>query len=906
MTHDETDLLTEPATVTDDGTEADDSSFLAKGASVGRYLIAEMIGRGGMGVVYKAFDPELNRPVAIKLLNLKVKEAESKLKVSQNRSRILREAQALAQLSHPNVVTVFDVGTYDDTVFIAMEYIEGLTLRQWLVAGKRSRQDILVLLKAAGRGLASAHAAGIVHRDFKPGNVVVGEKGKVKVLDFGLARAVFPDRVEASAGDSADDADSEPESVEDFESGEYSDSPLTTGSANLLGSSMTQAGSLMGTPSYMSPEQHLKQGIDARSDQFSFCVVLFEVLFGRRPFKGATLEKLAANVTHGRVTVPKQAKVPDWITQVILRGLRVDPDSRYASMEALLAELDNDPAIVQQKTHAARMRILALVSVLFFATLAAVGVWYGFTRGGRLCQGAGQELTGIWDEAVRAQVKQSFLASGRHYAVDTFRRVEQVLDRFGSNWTSMRTEACEATHLEGRQSAQLLDLRMRCLDGKREQLRALLEVFREQVDGKVVDKAVQAALSLAGVDLCADEEALQAAVPPPEDPLVRKQVDELRGIINRAEALYQAGKYQAGQIVAKQVLVQARKAVYPPLVAEALFQLSGLQEKTGLYQEAAQTLQEASQLAREVKDGKLLAGVLSQLVFVTGHRLMNFQDGMSYRRAAEVAIALAAGTKKIQAKFYYNVGNVFYAHGRAQEAKRWHEKALQLFEVLQMSRHPDAAACLGSLGNDYKDLGDYAAATEYCRREYDIKVAVLGPDHPGVGHSLNNLGVVYYRQGKDELARTHYQKAMQLWRQALGPKHPYVGFALNNLGLVYARLGQDDEAEEYFSQAHEVFSDVYGPQHPVMAWTTMGLGEIFQRRGEADRAREYFSRVIALCDQKACEAEPCARARFGMAKILWEGKQDRKRALALAEKARGGFANMKREQSAVEAWLADK
>ncbi|MEW6435384.1 MAG: protein kinase [Myxococcota bacterium] len=277
---------------------------LQPGARLGRYVVERLLGSGGMGVLYAARDTMLDRRVAVKLMRPHFAD-------ETGRARLLREAQAMAQLSHPNVVPVFDLGEVDERVFVAMELVEGGTLRDWL-ATPRSAEAIRDVFLQAGEGLLAAHRAGLVHRDFKPENVLVGADGRARVTDFGLARP-----------------------------GEGSDAPprlLATGAVDL-----TQTGTVLGTPAYMSPEQLSLQPADARSDQYSFCVALFEALAGRRPYEGRTLAEVRALVLAGGVKRPSDERMTDAAWRVVDRGLRVDPSQRYPSMRELLDELRAPP-----------------------------------------------------------------------------------------------------------------------------------------------------------------------------------------------------------------------------------------------------------------------------------------------------------------------------------------------------------------------------------------------------------------------------------------------------------------------------------------------------------------------------------------------------------------------------------
>ncbi len=280
---------------------------------VGRYAVLGLLGAGGMGSVLRGWDPELDRPVAIKVI-----QTSSARYTDSYRQRLIREAQALAALSHPNVVNVFEVGEHGRGVFVAMELVAGPTLLQWTRQTTRPWAQILAMYIQAGRGLSAAHAKGIVHRDFKPANVIVGDDGRARVLDFGLA--VADGTVSLSAADVSASSD---------------EVPL----AGSISNPLTEAGVVMGTPAYMAPEQHLGEPADARSDQFAFAVALFEGLTGRLPFAGDDLRTLSLSVVRGKWDPPPPGVMAAEIQAVLARALQVDPNDRFASIDELLAAL---------------------------------------------------------------------------------------------------------------------------------------------------------------------------------------------------------------------------------------------------------------------------------------------------------------------------------------------------------------------------------------------------------------------------------------------------------------------------------------------------------------------------------------------------------------------------------------
>jgi serine/threonine protein kinase len=390
--------------IRDDAADELEPLARGRGSSVGRYLLLDVIGAGGMGIVYKAYDPELGRPIALKLL---VTDEAS----DTQRDRLLREAQALARLQHPNVVAVHDVGTFEGDVFIAMEFVEGDHARSWVKAKPRGRREILDVFLAAGEGLAAAHRAGLVHRDFKPDNVLVGNDGRVRVLDFGLARAtnsLSGERAPGPAPEKAATPTTEQAAPDEVTSaarrgpqrprppvGERwvdSSPPPSESGRRLLATPLTRADAIVGTPRFMSPEQHMGDPVDEAADQFSFCVSLYWALYGVFPFEDAE-----AMLLQRIGEPPAGATVPRWLRLVLLKGLSSRASQRYPSMEALLAALRADPAELWRR----RLRpVLAVVAAAALVSAVIAGALaYKARRGAAeqalLAQQFGQEVEKI-------------------------------------------------------------------------------------------------------------------------------------------------------------------------------------------------------------------------------------------------------------------------------------------------------------------------------------------------------------------------------------------------------------------------------------------------------------------------------------------------------------------------------
>jgi len=426
---------------------SDPALELAADMTVGRYIIQRALGAGGMGVVYAARDPELDRVVAVKVLR-----GDGGPGMQE---RLRREAKAMAQVAHPNVVAVYDVGAIGERIFIAMEYIDGVTLTRWLTT-PRPQHEILDAYRDAGRGLAIAHAAGIVHRDFKPENVLVGKDGRVRVVDFGLARTsgTEPASMFRSAGTTPISADA-PTEVAD----------------------LTQTGAMVGTPYYMAPELYDGAAGDARSDQFSLCVALFTSLYGQRPFDGDTIETLAANLRAGRINEPASSRVPRRIRTAIRRGLSVDPAARFASIDELLVELEPP----------SKLRVVIPVAALA-AIAVGVGVWMlspSADAPDQRCTGAVAAFAPVWNPARRAAIDKTFGASHLPYAPFAAHEVDAALDRYAEGWIAAHTDACRASQIRGEQTEAMLDRRMLCLARRKQETTALVDALAAADDAVV-------------------------------------------------------------------------------------------------------------------------------------------------------------------------------------------------------------------------------------------------------------------------------------------------------------------------------------------------------------------------------------------------------------------------------------
>ncbi len=739
---------------------------LERGALIDRYVVLDRLGSGGMGVVYLAYDSDLERRVAIKLLQIGGGHDPELA-----RARLMREGQAIAQLSHPNVVQVYELGALDDELFIVMEYVAGMSATRWLKQEKRSREEILDIFLQAGRGLAAAHEKGIIHRDFKPENILVGDDGRVRVLDFGLARAL-EGPVEPPA-----------------------DGPSISTSSGSLHSSLTQAGAVMGTPAYMPPEQHAGEETGPASDQFSFCVALWEAVCGERPFEGETYHELAWHVHLGKTReLPPDARIPGWLASLMRRGLSVDPAKRFPTMDALLAELGRDRG-------ARRRRLLLAVA---FAALASVAVFAVATRAGAAepCTGAERRLVGVWDAAAREELRDAFTAVPARYATEVLSIVDGELDAYAEDWLAMHREACEATQVHGEQSEEVLDARMACLNRRREELSSLVQLLAK-ADADLIQRAPRAVRGLTPIDSCADIDALMAPVPMPDDPAVRAKVADVQRDIARVKALQLAGKVDEGLEAATRALEQAKATGYGPLRAEALSHMAYVYASKNDDAEAEKWFLDA-----------YFEAIASHHTDV----------------ASECAVELIYAVTK---------------QGRHDEALAWVRRARAWLAAL--GENDDRKADLEiNLGLLYEETGKYEQALEHHAAALDIRRRLYGDKHYKVGAALNNEGLVYHSLGKYEEALKRFKEANEIFRQTLGAHHPHVGWTAQNIGNIAFALGKLDEAEPAFRTAVEIISEAYGPKSANAASTRFSMATLLSERGKLDEARAELEAVLSI------------------------------------------------------------
>jgi serine/threonine protein kinase/tetratricopeptide (TPR) repeat protein len=810
------------------------SEGLPIGACVGRYQILGAIGRGGMGEVYAAYHPDLDRRIALKIVG------ESGADTEERRARLLREARAIARLSHPNVVAVYDAGTVGEQVYIAMELVEGTTADVWLAAARRTWREVLDVFVAAGRGLVAAHAAEIVHRDFKPQNIMIGRDGSVRVMDFGLARLPGNDHG-PPALPSALDAQPRAPAL-----------PTAT---------VTKTGALLGTPAYMAPEQFRGERADARADQYSFCVSLHEALYGVRP-RLTHLPTANASPSSMRDAPPSRGRagVPVWLKHTIERGLSADRDRRFPSMSELLR-------VLERGTTRRRRRVTALLGGLALTMIAVAG-WRLSTQRQFDCSPPAHRLDSLWtaNDAAgsrRESVRRALLASGHRDAPAVWTRLSSALDQQVARWATMYRQTCEATHVRGEQSEQVLDLRMSCLATRLDEVRALTDIL-VTADTRAVGQAVAAAGDLTPIDRCADIEALRATVPLPGDERTRRSVEALKKRVNDVRALRDVGQLNAAREKATALRHEVEQTRYPPLLAELLTTLGIADMESGDLAGAEVVLKQAVVAADAGRDDSVRVDAASILV-------------------ADVGI-----------------------QGRFEESRLWAEIAYAILDRLGPGHSRERAWVLQDQGFVFERAGQLQAARGALERCVALKEQTLGPDHPDVAIGLLSLGNVRMELGELEPALAAEDRALAIWT-AQG-NTAGAAKARNNRAEILTAMGRYDDARESFQRAVRDFEQALGEDNVFVAAPLTGLGELELVAGRPAAAVPQFERALKLREGREREPFFVAATRFGLARALWELGTDRTRALALGRAARDAFAAMHNSGALqkVDTWLASR
>ncbi|MBS1118606.1 MAG: protein kinase [Deltaproteobacteria bacterium] len=772
--------------------------LLAVGERLGRFEIEAQIATGGMGLIYRAYDPTLKRAVALKLLQTGLSAADAP-------ARLLREAQGLAQLEHPNVVTVFEAGLYAGEVFIAMELIDGVSLERWLAERPRGWRQVVKVMEAAGRGLAAAHVAGLIHRDFKPANVMISSDGRVKVVDFGLARTITQSARALST------AAAEPD----------------RSAAIGVDDRLTRTGQLLGTPAYSAPEQLVGGDVDRSSDVFSFCVTFVEAVFGRRPFAADTAGALLDRMRAGP-DLPRTPRIPARVRAMLRRGLAFHQADRLSSLDELLELLSREPT--RRRARRIAIGATAVAAAAVFATI-------GMQSNEAACTSSRSQLDEVWSPARRTRVRDAILATKVPFAAETWQRVESALDSYVDRWAAMHLETCEATAVHHTQSAELLDQRMACLGNRRADLEATLTTLAE-TDDKMVREALRVVGGMPSLVSCTDATGLLSLAPMPTAPGLVAQLEGLRAEIARATARYRAGDLPRALEIASGAASTALRLDYKPAVAEALHARADIETAMGAA--AARESYEAAVVAAAASGHREVeARSLADLAVITVGATSDNRIAPAYAGHA-VAISERMGANPLlQAEVRYAnamvhagidhkvvVSNLELGLRQLDLAARFDPDAAELlriqFEEMLANLEPTAGSGLPSL----KKVLAHAEQ-------------VYGPNHPALAAILETMTTYAMDAGALDEGRGYATRIAKLL-----DRYPGRGAALLRID---ARIEQDPTRRQaLLEQLVSELEVSHGPNSQIVASALDDLASALAERHHYKEAAPYIDRSIRI------------------------------------------------------------
>ena len=789
----------------------------------GRYVVVGRLGAGGMGIVLAALDPALDRMVALKLLR-----PRHGVTARDGAARLGVEAQAMARLAHPNVVTVFEVGQVGDLAFVAMELVEGQTLRAWLHARPRPWREIVAMFGAAGRGLAAAHAAGLVHRDFKPDNVLLGSDGRPRVSDFGLVR---------HAGD-----DAEPPAV-------------PPGADAMLRSCA------IGTPAYLSPEQWAGRPVDARSDQFAFCVALWEALWGRRPFQGASSVELRAAIRAGAlVEPPRRPRVPRRLQAALRRGLAIDPAARWPDLPALLAELAR--AVAGRRRTAIAM--LALAAAIVPAAIAVAALTARSAADS--CALPAGRLAAVWSPVQRDAVRAKLAAADPVQGASRFTKIAAVFDAGAGGWGAMYVEACRATRVDRSQPDALLDRRMECLDRWLGELADTVGVAAQAGDRAAVDHAIHAAMGLSPLAVCADRRVLSGALPPPADPARRQAAEALMRRAQEIDVARRAGAIEGLSVKARAVVAEARPLDHAPTLAAALRALAWVDFAVGDDADAGSVLRELTQVAARARDARSEAFAWANLVMTLGYDQGKPDEAIGLVPVAAAAVLRAGDAPDLRFDLLYAHATVLDRQGHQAE------ELVLLNQARDLLEHAGAAApgsplakrraqVMSAIGGAQALLGEGDAANASYHDAIERFRALYGVDSPDEAASWHDLAVGLGDAGRYGEALAAFRIAARIREARLGDSWPTAD-SLFAVAAVLDHLGQWDQALATFDRVLRLQRGLRESDEPVVAGTQVRRGLALVHLGRLDEAAAEYRSALASFEHHDANSFHVAYARY--------------------------------------------
>lgn len=773
---------------------------------VGRFVVGAWIGQGGMGTVFRARDPDLGRDVALKVLE----PVDGREEVTE---LLLGEARTLAQLNHPNVVTVHECGVDRGRVYIAMEYIEGGTLSDWLhrnppqEAGRFERA--LDLATQAAAGLAAAHAQGLIHRDLKPKNILVDAEGRLRIADFGLARATEYALTQVMRTRDEDDS-----------------APAWT--------------KPVGTPGYIALEQ-LEGKPTSASDQFSLCATLHEVFAGTQPFKGGTSQERVASIRAGRFEPPAAShSVPRWLRRVLERGLAARAENRFGSVQALLLALERGRA------RPARARMLglsgagvaALAGVLIIPPLAGENA----AADKAPCVDGAESMAQLWSPKRAELTQDQVLKIEGVYSSEAWSRISESLQTWGEQWVGEYEDACAATKIRGDQPPATMELRMRCLDRQLVVVDATLERI-----GVMSLAAVVASLADGPRPIeCRDVAHLEATLQEPADPQSRAEIDAILRALRKGELALRDAQPEIGLAATTEAVERARALAHGPSLVEALIVHSNLLQAN--HEPFEPAVREAVQLA--ARHGLPESETRAWLMVSRGaddHSdiIKRDSDTSVSLQAAQAALVRAGEHPLLSARVMLRRAEVAHMiHTDLERGVELYAEALELFRAAPHAPLDEVGSLIDTYAAALGSLAQYDKAEALCRWRLEYAESRRGPGHPQTGHAHLRLASSLLDRGEDEQAQREADRAHQILLEAgvpeldLAESHGLLGsLAISRKDWVTARMHAERKLEIYVEK--------HGWQGITAAPLKL-LGELELRSGNPKLAKEHFERALTM------------------------------------------------------------
>jgi len=836
----------------------DEARSISATTRIGRFEVIAELGSGAMGCVYRAIDPELGRHVAIK-----IRHGNTGLDVEGD-DRLRREAQALARLAHPNVVAVYETGRHERTTYVAMEYVDGVTLDRW-VETTRSPAEVIEMLAGVARGLVAAHAVGLVHRDIKPRNILISAAGLAKLGDFGLVRLDAARLPVARAS-------------------------LTAVFDLMVTLSVT--GSLLGTPAYMAPEQLRGEIATERSDQFSFCVTLFEALCGARPFAGITVEALVTAIARG----PSQAALeplPRRVRRVLARGLQLDPERRFSSMSALLEVLS------PRSTRARWVAFGAAAGLTIAVTLTATRAPDPAQR----CAERDAQAIRVFGLERQAAIAARFASQDARALVEGH-AAGRLLEDYGRRWDAANTRSCRAT---GGQSSRLRDRQRGCLERRLQQADDLGLLFTMPAPGAALTDPARAVEALSDPETCTRAELTDHEPPPLA---LAPVIAELERRVDHMVNLERAGRAREASQQIDGIVAAARAVQYARLLARALLAQAAVYAGIERFAELEALLDEAAREASKARDDELVAEAWTVRVHVLHEHLGRIEDARRWMPVADAAVLRAGDPPERRALLHTYAGLLLMERGayaqarqelatglamreRAQpsatlaiasahnslavvllrsgmrtEASAHFETALALVRKTHGNLHPEVIAALNNLGVLY-GTADPRRAIAYLDEARALGTQLRGARSADVATSLNLLGIARFALGEYAVAVGLHRQAYEIERALLGPSHPKLAYALGNIGTALIALGDYPGAVKVYRECVAIFAAVRGPHDAMLALAHGGLGDALQWVNDPAGAIASYQTALAMYEgSDAADGEDAAVVRVDLGQLM--------------------------------------